>query len=147
MLQLFNLRVCTLYLEWIYGSAYRGSLRQCWCRIIIIEQRSRSQYGCKGDYSRVASSIINLCNYNLMCLYPQNGITPLHVASKRGHTRFCAMLIDRDADLRAQTKDGLIPLHCAARSGHKPVVELLLEKMNTAEIIRTKVWSSFNNQS
>lgn len=41
-----------------------------------------------------------------MCgsLHCQNGITPLHVASKRGNTNMVALLLDRGAQIDAKTR-------------------------------------------
>ncbi|KAG7260387.1 hypothetical protein CRUP_006979 [Coryphaenoides rupestris] len=66
-----------------------------------------------------------------------NGITPLHVASKRGNSNMVGLLLDRGSQIDAKTRDGLTPLHCAARSGHDPAVELLLDR-GAPMLARTK---------
>uniref|UniRef100_A0A8C7R9B4 Ankyrin 2a, neuronal n=1 Tax=Oncorhynchus mykiss TaxID=8022 RepID=A0A8C7R9B4_ONCMY len=72
---------------------------------------------------------ISILNVSSIVFYVfQNGITPLHVASKRGNTNMVRLLLDRGSQIDAKTRDGLTPLHCAARSGHDPAVELLLER-------------------
>uniref|UniRef100_A0A671XEE1 Ankyrin 2a, neuronal n=1 Tax=Sparus aurata TaxID=8175 RepID=A0A671XEE1_SPAAU len=95
--------------------------------------------GAAVDFTARVSAILfyySIQDYNSMIFinFPfflspfQNGITPLHVASKRGNTNMVALLLDRGAQIDAKTRDGLTPLHCAARSGHDPAVEILLEK-------------------
>ena len=63
----------------------------------------------------------------------------MHVAAKRGHTRFCSLLLERDGKADSVTRDGLLPLHCAARSGHLPIVKLFLGHEGTPKFTRTKV--------
>lgn len=38
------------------------------------------------------------------------------------------LLIEKGANIEAQTRDGLTPLHCAARSGHEQVCDILADK-------------------
>ena len=63
----------------------------------------------------------------------------MHVAAKRGHTRFCAFLLERHGRPNICTRDGLVPLHCAARAGHYPIVKLFLENEKTPKLAKTKV--------
>uniref|UniRef100_A0A8C0ERS5 Ankyrin 1 n=1 Tax=Bubo bubo TaxID=30461 RepID=A0A8C0ERS5_BUBBB len=58
---------------------------------------------------------------------PQNGITPLHIASRRGNIIMVRLLLDRGAHIETRTKDELTPLHCAARNGHVRIAEILLD--------------------
>uniref|UniRef100_A0A8C7ZV98 Ankyrin 1 n=1 Tax=Oryzias sinensis TaxID=183150 RepID=A0A8C7ZV98_9TELE len=62
----------------------------------------------------------------------KNGITPLHIASRRGNVIMVRLLLDRGAQI------DLTPLHCAARNGHFRIIEILLD--NGAPIqAKTKV--------
>lgn len=46
-----------------------------------------------------------LCTSLKLCLsYLQNGITPLHVASKRGNTNMVRLLLDRGSQIDAKTR-------------------------------------------
>ncbi|MBN3296933.1 ANK1 protein, partial [Amia calva] len=53
--------------------------------------------------------------------------TPLHMASRAGHTDVAQFLLQNKAQVDAKAKDDQTPLHCAARMGHKELVKLLLE--------------------
>jgi ankyrin repeat protein len=49
----------------------------------------------------------------------------LHLASRNGHVDLGWMLIDRGADMSAQTKDGSTALHLASLNGHVDFAQML----------------------
>uniref|UniRef100_A0A8D3D179 Ankyrin-2-like n=1 Tax=Scophthalmus maximus TaxID=52904 RepID=A0A8D3D179_SCOMX len=64
----------------------------------------------------------------------ENGITPLHVASKRGqlpilsgHDPAVELLLEKGAPILARTKNGLSPLHMSAQGDHVECVKHLLQ--------------------
>ena len=52
---------------------------------------------------------------NVLNIFLQHNITPLHVAAKWGKGNMVGLLLDKGANLESKTRDGLTPLHCAAR--------------------------------
>jgi ankyrin repeat protein len=58
--------------------------------------------------------------------HPDNA-TPLHLASREGHVEVACKLIERGADVTAQTKHGQTPLHLALHWGQVYVVRMLIE--------------------
>ena len=58
---------------------------------------------------------------------PIGSATPLHLASRYGHTKVARFLLERGADLTAKNKDGETPLHLASHWGHMEVGRMLIE--------------------
>ena len=56
-----------------------------------------------------------------------DNVTPLHLASKRGHGKVARMLIEHGADTTAQNKDGETPLHLSLLWGQVEVARMLIE--------------------
>ena len=54
--------------------------------------------------------------------------TPLHLTSRKGHVNLSRMLINRGADVSAQTKYGATPLHSASGDGHVNVARMLVAR-------------------
>ncbi|XP_030842861.1 poly [ADP-ribose] polymerase tankyrase-1-like [Strongylocentrotus purpuratus] len=57
----------------------------------------------------------------------EDGYTPLHRATYNGHTAMVEFLLERGADMCAQTTDGWQPIHCAARWNNPCVASLLVQ--------------------
>lgn len=71
---------------------------------------------------------VNADAYNQSLYYKsKNYLTPLHVASKNGHSEIVTMLIDAEADLDMPDMFGVTPVHLAAENGHTECLRLLLE--------------------
>jgi len=56
-----------------------------------------------------------------------DNLTPLHMASLRGHEQVALVLLESGADVTAQNDDDQTPLHVASREGHLQVVLTLLK--------------------
>ena len=56
-----------------------------------------------------------------------NGMTPLILASWRGHTKVVELLLREGADVYAETNTGSTALKLATERGHKEIVRMLQE--------------------
>ncbi|XP_068686584.1 ankyrin repeat domain-containing protein 39-like isoform X2 [Montipora foliosa] len=64
-----------------------------------------------------------------------SGYTALHYASRSGHANICLLLLERGADVNAQTRSGkATSLHRAAYSGHSEVMKILIKHGADARI-------------
>lgn len=61
-----------------------------------------------------------------------HGFSPLHWASKEGHSKIAELLIQRGARINATNRGDDTPLHLAAAHGHREIVHMLLR--NKADI-------------
>lgn len=66
--------------------------------------------------------------------------TPLHWASRRGHTTVARLLIEHGADVNAQDRNSDAPLHLACTHDRPDIVWLLLEK--GADVDARNVWGT-----
>ena len=66
---------------------------------------------------------------------PSTSTAALHIACKLGHTKLALLLIQRGADVNAQTKSGWIPMHFAVNTGLLELVELLHSHGGRADIV------------
>ena len=86
---------------------------------------------------------------------PELGITPLHMAARRGSSEVCQLLLNADVDVNAPTKNGTTPLHEAAQHGHIQIIDLLVESGGDASTetkdghtpLRMAICSQYMDQS
>ena len=64
--------------------------------------------------------------YFLNCLFCQNGLNALHLASKEGHKSIVTELLARGAKIDSATKKGNTALHIASLAGQNEVVKILV---------------------
>jgi len=70
-------------------------------------------------------------NPELVAVREEDGSTPLNCAAWKGHAEIAALLIDRGADIHAQSRGGHYggtPLHQAAHANNRAVAELLIQR-------------------
>ncbi len=77
-------------------------------------------------YFSLAAKCINL----LTCSFfsPQNGYTPLHIASKQNQVEVASSLLQHGASANAESLQGVTPLHLSSQEGQPDMVLLLISK-------------------
>ena len=60
--------------------------------------------------------------------FAEDNMTPLHLASEKGHVRAVRSLLECCADVTAQNKYGLTPLHLASVCGRMEVAGMLIDR-------------------
>jgi ankyrin repeat protein len=75
-----------------------------------------------------------------VCAVEIDMLTPLHLASGRGHLKVTQFLVEHDADVTAQDINGMTPLHLTSRGGHLEVARFLVE--HNADISAHDVYGS-----
>lgn len=65
---------------------------------------------------------------NSLIFSPQNGYTPLHIASKQNQVEVASSLLQHGASANAESLQGVTPLHLASQEGQPDMVLLLISK-------------------
>ena len=73
-----------------------------------------------------------------------DGSSPLHLASQAGHVDIAQMLIDRGAEVSAQTKNGSTALHLASENGHVDLARMLIERGADVSAQKTNGWTALH---
>ena len=74
-----------------------------------------------------------------ICLHPNLGDTPLHLAARSGHLSVVQYLINRVEEKHPKNSFGYTPFHKAARNGHQQVV-LFLSKCSAPNDDMENIW-------
>jgi len=78
-----------------------------------------------GRFLRVAELLLR--NGALVSRQNKEGLTALHIASRRGRSDIAEVLLEHGARVNRRTRLGETPLHFAAKEGHLKTTEVLLE--------------------
>jgi len=77
----------------------------------------------RGDLAEVSRLLVNGANPDCV---DEEGNTPLHVASYKGHVEIAQLLLDNNASVDAENIDRWTPLHSACFRGYLELVRVLL---------------------
>ena len=81
-------------------------------------------------------------NFNAIVLsFPQNGLTPLHLAAQEDKVPVAEVLVKYEAQIDPHTKAGYTPLHTACHFGQINMIRFLLEQgasVNATTKVRNK---------
>ena len=56
-----------------------------------------------------------------------HNLTPLHLASEKGHNEIARLLFDHGADANHPDSGGRTPLHLASERGHDEIIRILFD--------------------
>jgi len=70
-----------------------------------------------------------------------DGSSPLHLASRGGHVDLARMLVERGAEVSAETKHGSTALHFASYNGHMDLSQILIEYNADVSAQRKDGWA------
>jgi len=86
-----------------------------------------------GDVARVSELLAS--EPDLVGGKNENGLTPMHLAARRGHTEVVQLLLDNGAALEETDNRGFTALLYAASSGNLDLVRLLVERGAVVDVV------------
>uniref|UniRef100_A0A8C5HFC8 Ankyrin-3-like n=1 Tax=Gouania willdenowi TaxID=441366 RepID=A0A8C5HFC8_GOUWI len=80
-----------------------------------------------------ARILMSLKYMNFVFFVPQNGLSPLHMATQGDHLNCVQLLLHHEAPVDDVTNDYLTALHVAAHCGHYKVAKVIVDKKNDSK--------------
>ena len=118
------------------NKAYRGQIPKDWCLVIKNSPIEILRQLCEAlnfdEFSKISPihfaaehGILKICQHimEIKCIEDKNpkdhfGDTPLHLATKNGHTDVCKLIINNIINKNPKNYHGETPLHMAAQNGN-----------------------------
>src|SRR3990172_1504749 len=97
-------------------------------RVVISKKKEETFFSaCKNGNVEALNSLLLKYSANIVNQTIENRVTPLFIASYKGHVEVVSLLLNKGANVNQARKDGYTPLYIASQNGHINIVHLLLK--------------------
>ena len=114
-----HLAVCV----WIHDPSYKYRIYER----PVSPLRTSLHYAAYWGLHFIVEFLVIECSQNVCSGEFIDNLTPLHLASERGHVKICRMLIEHGASVMTQDRVGKTPLHLASEEGQVEVARVLIQ--------------------